>query len=433
MSLHKAAAAFCAASILTTALLLPGLARAGDDPTVEMARARFKEGVQFFDQKQYEKARLAFLQAYALKPHPAVLLNLAQSELRAGRPGDAATHFSEYLKKSIDVTAAQKQEATTGLAAAKAKAGEVTVSADAGAQISVDGEVRGTAPLPSPLYLSPGSHTIDIKSGDKKASRSVTAVAGQSTSVEFGSSSAAPPPPAAEPPGPAAPPKTEAPPPKAAETEPAEAATEPQAAESSSTEPPPEAPTSSNSFPEWFGRTPLAWVGAGVAVVGLGGGLTLALLSGKDHSNANSVGKQIDYQWTNIAVPYLTANDAGALTGSAPCRLSDEARRFLTPTSAGGPMPDNASFKGQSVPTAPQFATACSRFTSAANAGDLKETLAIVATSVGAAALIGTVVYYFIDTGSSSNKTASRRSKVEARVTPVLSPGLNGLSINGTF
>ena len=48
------------------------------------ARARFKEGVEFYDKGQYENARLAFLQAYALKKHPAVLLNLAQSSAKAG-------------------------------------------------------------------------------------------------------------------------------------------------------------------------------------------------------------------------------------------------------------------------------------------------------------------------------------------------------------
>src|SRR5689334_18819163 len=47
------------------ALLPPRVARADDDATTGMARERFKEGVQYFDQKQYDKSRAAFLQAYA--------------------------------------------------------------------------------------------------------------------------------------------------------------------------------------------------------------------------------------------------------------------------------------------------------------------------------------------------------------------------------
>ena len=87
----------CAAAVLLafSATLLPAVsARAEDRDTVtDMARQRFQEGVKFFDQKKYEEARAAFLQAYALKHHPAVLLNLAQSELRSSHPADAAKHF----------------------------------------------------------------------------------------------------------------------------------------------------------------------------------------------------------------------------------------------------------------------------------------------------------------------------------------------------
>ena len=50
-----------------------------EDPFTDMARQRFAEGVKLYDQKEYEKARAAFMQAYALKKHPAVLLNLAKA------------------------------------------------------------------------------------------------------------------------------------------------------------------------------------------------------------------------------------------------------------------------------------------------------------------------------------------------------------------
>ena len=54
-----------------------------DDAVTVQARARFKEGVDHYDKGQFENARLSFLQAYALKKHPAVLLNLAQSSAKA--------------------------------------------------------------------------------------------------------------------------------------------------------------------------------------------------------------------------------------------------------------------------------------------------------------------------------------------------------------
>src|SRR3954462_6577807 len=65
-------------SVLATAVLAVGTAAAQSDGETEIARQRFLEGVRHYDQHDYDKARLAFLQAYLLKPHPAVLLNLAQ-------------------------------------------------------------------------------------------------------------------------------------------------------------------------------------------------------------------------------------------------------------------------------------------------------------------------------------------------------------------
>src|SRR5678816_2680726 len=95
----------CAALVCSTwtglVVGLPRVARADDDPaTIEMARQRFQEGVRYFDAKQYDKARAAFLQAYALKKHPTVLLNLAQSELRSSHDAEAADHFSEFLREN---------------------------------------------------------------------------------------------------------------------------------------------------------------------------------------------------------------------------------------------------------------------------------------------------------------------------------------------
>src|SRR5690348_30854 len=55
-----------------------GAAAAPADPITEVARQRYQEGVKAFDAGKFEDARAAFLQAYALKRHPAVLLNVGQ-------------------------------------------------------------------------------------------------------------------------------------------------------------------------------------------------------------------------------------------------------------------------------------------------------------------------------------------------------------------
>src|SRR6185436_14035989 len=92
------AAAVLVAFLSSTAVPLPAAAQ--DDAVTVQARARFKEGVDFYDKGQFENARLAFLQAYALKKHPAVLLNLAQSSAKSGHALEASKYFQQFLKES---------------------------------------------------------------------------------------------------------------------------------------------------------------------------------------------------------------------------------------------------------------------------------------------------------------------------------------------
>jgi Tfp pilus assembly protein PilF len=160
---------------------VPGLAQNADDPSVKAARARFNEGVEFFDKGQFENARASFLQAYALRKHPAVLENLAQSSLRSGHTLDAAKYFQQYLRESSTLTAAQRADAEKGLAEARTKLGRLEVSAAGGAEVFVDGEHVGTAPLTDAVDVDPGTHTVKANSDSK----SVSVNAGQILPVKF--------------------------------------------------------------------------------------------------------------------------------------------------------------------------------------------------------------------------------------------------------
>ena len=70
--------------------------------------------------------------------------------------------------------------------AAKQEVGEVAVSVEPdGAEVSVDGRVVGKAPLPAPIFLSPGDHQLTVTShGYGDVGRIVTAKKGESTEVE---------------------------------------------------------------------------------------------------------------------------------------------------------------------------------------------------------------------------------------------------------
>jgi hypothetical protein len=166
-------------------LLFPLLAHADGD--ADAARARFNEGVKFFDAGQYDKARAAFLQAYALKKHPAVLLNLAQSALRGHHEAEAARYFVTYLRDPA-ATDAGKAIAEHGLADARAKDGRLDVRAPAGIEVFVDDQSAGMGP--QLVDVDPGTHAV--RAGT--ASQSATVAAGALTVVPLGGNTTAPPP-----------------------------------------------------------------------------------------------------------------------------------------------------------------------------------------------------------------------------------------------
>lgn len=166
-----------------------------DDPLTIQARSRFKEGVEAYDKGQYEAARASFLQAYALKNHPAVLLNLAQSCLRANHALEAIKYFQQYLRQVQAPTAQQRHDAESGLEEARSKVGHVDIQAPAGTEVSiVGGERLGNAPFGEGVDLEPGTYTFKSRATDGSSDTAkVTVVAGQRAQVKVGTQSGATP------------------------------------------------------------------------------------------------------------------------------------------------------------------------------------------------------------------------------------------------
>jgi hypothetical protein len=81
-----------------------------------------------------------------------------------------------------------------------------------------------------------------------------------------------------------------------------------------------------------------------------------------------------------------------------------------------------------------QFANACAKFTEASDSGDKLKTLSLISLGVGAFATVGTIVWYFSDTGGSSTETTGDAStRRQARITPLFSRDLNGVLLDVTF
>jgi hypothetical protein len=385
-----------AGALLGALLLLPAPALAQDDVTLTMARERFKEGVGYFDKKDFAKARVAFLQAYALKKHPAVLLNLAQSELRSGHEGDAAKHFAQYLREHKDATDAERQGAETGLIAAKALVAEVALEVDAvGAEVYVDGDLEGQAPLPGAVYLTPGSHEIQARKDGKTASSEVRASAGQSTSLKLSLARA-----------------TNAP------AAPVAGATPPEAGG----EPVPEAPSHSRrAFFPWLTHTPGAIIGVGLTGAGLIGGGAFAFGAKSSYDAADSVKDDIVKQ--AIEVDLKTTGERGICSNPENWLQN----QTMSPKKELYAVPANRAMR------AGQYEDNCAKYTDNVKSGDMFKTLSIASFAVAGAAAVGTIIYYFADSGQ-SEKTGSRSPRqLKVVVLPIYQPDFSGGLISGSF
>lgn len=377
-----------------------GIAKAQSDGETEVARQRFREGVGHYDRQEYDKARLAFLQAYLLKPHPAVLLNLAQSELRAGRHAEAAENFAKYIRQNP--TAPAMEHAKAAFEEARQKVAELNLEVSAtGAVVSVDGSEVGRSPLPNVIYLMPGRHTIAARKGGVSTNRALDAIAGQRVYVTLdlqggqGTSTAL------------------------AAAGPSDSDVAPRPDNQLASEPSMDTGRSEGFF-SWMANSPAAIATVTVAAVALGTSAVLAGFANNRYAVANDVRERIMLELQDNV-------DEGVLVASA------------VPCGEGGIANGVGSFN----PRVPQddveglvsdYANACRLFSERSDSGDRLKTLSLVSLGVGAFATVGTIVWYFSDTGGSS--TDSAKADVASRrtsVSPVLTPETQGLWLNVSF
>jgi hypothetical protein len=400
--LRRFAAVLSGCLILSVGLWLGAAHAAETDSETEVAKERFKEGVKHYDQREYDKARLAFLQAYLLKPHPTVLLNLAQCELRSGRPAEAADHFAKYIRENPNAEALG--HARAGFEDARQRVAELNVEVTApGATVIVDGTEVGRSPLPGVLYLMPGRHAIGARKGSVSDSGSLDAVAGQRVYVTLDvrdtNSSGSP----------------------IVTTD--ERSPSPLVARASVSSEAPVDSTRSQGFFSWLSDSPAAIATVSVAGLALGTSAVLAAFANDRYASAKDVKNEI--------MGALEENvDSGVLISTAvPCGEDGVANRPEWVDSRVDP--DEAQdLRGD-------FANACSLFTERSDSGDRLKTLSLVSLGIGAVATVGTIVWYFSDTAGDEDAATEGRhpspAKARASLTPILSHETQGLWLNIAF
>jgi hypothetical protein len=175
----------------------------------------------------------------------------------------------------------------------------------------------------------------------------------------------------------------------------------------------------SQGFFTWLGDTPLAVATLSVAGLALGTSAVLAGFANNRYASANNARDQI----MKALEDYV---NNGVLVGTAvPCGPDGVANRRDS---------FDSRTRQESVDyLTGAFGAACARFSERSDSGDRLKTLSLVSLGVGAFAAVGTVVWYFSDTGSSTDKASAGPAPRQARLTPVLGPGQAGLQLDMSF
>jgi tetratricopeptide (TPR) repeat protein len=174
-----------AVACLLAALLTAGNALGQPDAARKQARALQVEGLRLLEKGDDRGALERFDEAFRLVASPKILFNRAKAHLGLGEEVEALSDFERFLDEAPYAPKRSREEATRAAEALRPKLAYLDVDAeDAGSTIRVDGKEVGTAPLPRPIVVAPGSHEIRVaKAGMNDEVRTVSPLAGQKLRV----------------------------------------------------------------------------------------------------------------------------------------------------------------------------------------------------------------------------------------------------------
>lgn len=152
------------------------------------AKAAFERGLKQYQEGDFAGAAKAFREAYDLKPSWKILFNIGQAEAAAKRYGLALEALQKYLVEGgDDIPDERGQEVRSEVKRLLDLVGMLQIEAAEGAEISVDSEARGSAPLPGVIPVAAGvDHSVEARTADGETSdRTVRVLPGQTLVVDL--------------------------------------------------------------------------------------------------------------------------------------------------------------------------------------------------------------------------------------------------------
>jgi hypothetical protein len=177
-----------AIGLLAALVCASPLAHADDDEEKRKdAQVFFDTGVDLARTGDAKGALSAFRSAYEMYPNFRVLYNIGQLCARLGDGACAVRSYEQYLRDGgRSIPAKRRAAVESEIQALSRTLAGVTVTVDApGAEIRIDDEVVGVAPLPGPVAVSAGDHVVAAVHAGRRAEKRIQVVSGDSASVEL--------------------------------------------------------------------------------------------------------------------------------------------------------------------------------------------------------------------------------------------------------
>jgi hypothetical protein len=190
-----------ATAVALAALASPALARAAPPSAEALQRstqlvstgapagardeaiARFKRGLELYEEQDYATALIEFRHAYDLAPNYKVLYNIAQVCFQLTDYACALRSFESYLfDGGAEVPSKRRAEVEQEITRLRTRVAELEVTTDVdGAEIAIDDVPVGRAPLPKALTVSAGRRRVSAQKEGRVPVARVVDVAGSTT------------------------------------------------------------------------------------------------------------------------------------------------------------------------------------------------------------------------------------------------------------
>jgi hypothetical protein len=145
------------------------------------AKERFLRGLDLASQDSWDAALVEFMASRELFPTRAALSNIPLSLRHLNRYAEAIDAYNELVQKfGTALSPEERKKVDEALGELRSFVGEIDVESEPrGAGVIVDGQQRGVTPLPSPIVVNAGTHSVRVSSEGFESFEAQVPVAGK--------------------------------------------------------------------------------------------------------------------------------------------------------------------------------------------------------------------------------------------------------------